>query len=219
MDSPGQMGAPFSEGKWGLCLWSQVEADPPIAASIPAASTLQGPRFSETWGLFLFSQRGPGHPQASRGFLLPLKPPAQAGRAGRVLDHLGQTHTTSRVADLLGVSTKPGAGPLVEAHAVGREAGPRLPGSHTNCSVGVSTMFVSPCRSTKDLKRSETTMSPCRPRGRKMSSPPYVPGSRTKPLMASTPVERHSMHVGGLETRTRLSTTSTAPRPKQGQTT
>ncbi len=46
-----------------------------------------------------------------------------------------------------------------------------------------------------------------------------VPRSRTKPLMASMPVERHSLQVGGWETRTRLSTTSTAARPKQGQTT
>ena len=43
MDSPGQMGAPFSEGKQGVCLWSRVEADPPLAASIPAASTLYVP--------------------------------------------------------------------------------------------------------------------------------------------------------------------------------
>lgn len=39
MDSPGQMGAPFSEGKQGVCLWSRVEADPPLTASNPAAST------------------------------------------------------------------------------------------------------------------------------------------------------------------------------------
>ncbi|HEX8539208.1 MAG TPA: hypothetical protein VF664_17210, partial [Cystobacter sp.] len=38
MDSSGQMGAPFTEGKRGVRLWSRVEADPPLAASIPAAS-------------------------------------------------------------------------------------------------------------------------------------------------------------------------------------
>ena len=36
MDSPGQMGAPFSEGKRGVCLWPRVGADPALAASIPA---------------------------------------------------------------------------------------------------------------------------------------------------------------------------------------
>ena len=39
LDSPGQMGALFSEGERGACLWSRVEADPLLAASIPAAST------------------------------------------------------------------------------------------------------------------------------------------------------------------------------------
>jgi hypothetical protein len=39
MDSPGQMGTPPSEGKRTVGLWSRVEADPPLVASIPAAST------------------------------------------------------------------------------------------------------------------------------------------------------------------------------------
>ncbi len=38
LDSPGQMGAPFSEGKRGVDLWSRVGTDPALAASIPAAS-------------------------------------------------------------------------------------------------------------------------------------------------------------------------------------
>jgi hypothetical protein len=42
MDSSGQMGAPFSEGKTAVCLWSRMGADRSPAASIPAASTLQG---------------------------------------------------------------------------------------------------------------------------------------------------------------------------------
>jgi hypothetical protein len=41
LDSPGQIGAPFSEGKRRVHLWSRVEADPALAASIPAASTLR----------------------------------------------------------------------------------------------------------------------------------------------------------------------------------
>ncbi len=38
LDSPGQVGAPFSEGKREVGLGSRVKADPPLAASIPAAS-------------------------------------------------------------------------------------------------------------------------------------------------------------------------------------
>jgi hypothetical protein len=52
MDSSGHMGAPFTEGKRGRGLWSRLGADPPLAASIPAASTW--PQILRNLGPFLF---------------------------------------------------------------------------------------------------------------------------------------------------------------------
>ncbi len=68
-------GRPIFRGKAGMCLWSRVDADPPLAGSIPAAlSRTRRPRRSGSE-----AARGPSRPEP--GFVRPHRPTPRDGRS------------------------------------------------------------------------------------------------------------------------------------------